>query len=182
MTRAVLDTFESALLAELRDHVAERSAAPSVRPFRRRLVAVAAAAAVATVAVGAVGLRSSPAFAVQREPDGDVVVTIRQLSDAAGLERALADQGITAEVSYDARALTPSDVDHGGPAPRCATLMPADVLVDPADGGGFTFTLDAAFVAAHDTVLHLTTAGGPTAEDWMAVSVRWEVSSRCRSS
>lgn len=106
MTRAPLDSFESALLSELRDVVTERSAS---QPRRRKPLLVAAAAA-ATVAasVGAVvfGLGTggpapaSAAYSVSTQADGDIVVKIRRLDDADGLERALAERGITATVSY----------------------------------------------------------------------------------
>lgn len=105
-TRAPLDSFESALLSELRDVVTERSAS---QPRRRKplLVAVAAAATVAA-SVGAVvfGLGpggpapASAAYSVSTQADGDIVVKIRRLDDADGLERALAEHGITAKVSY----------------------------------------------------------------------------------
>lgn len=123
MTRAPLDSFESALLSELRDVVTERSAS---QPRRRKPLLVAAAAA-ATVAasVGAVvfGLGTggpapaSAAYSVSAEDDGDIVVKIRRLDDAEGLERALAEHGITAKVSYggdtDACAQFPVEDDEG---------------------------------------------------------------------
>ena len=93
-----LDTFETALLAELRSTVADR------RPHRRtRALTLGGVAASAAAAVG-IGLAvggSSPAFAVQKEADGDVVVTINRLDDASGLEHALAAQGVTADVDYN---------------------------------------------------------------------------------
>lgn len=122
-TRAPLDSFESALLSELRDVVAERSA---TQPRRRRkpvLVAVAAATTVAA-SVGAVvlglgtgGPAPAAAYSVSAEDDGDIVVQIRRLDDADGLERALAEHGITAEVSYggetDACVQFPAEDDEG---------------------------------------------------------------------
>lgn len=172
MTRPTLDTFESALLAELRTHVTERVASgPPRRPIGRRIAALAAAAAVAVVATGVVGLRPDAAFAVERQAGGDVVVTVIKLSDADGLERALAKEGVTAEVTYDATAVTPSDLDTGEGSAVCA---PLGVVTDPADNGGVTFTLDAEYVAAQDAVLHLTAAGGRSPNDWIAVSVVWE--------
>ena len=173
MTRATLDNFESSLLTELRTHVTERAASgPSRRPIGRRIAALAAAAAVAGVAVtGIVGLRPDAAFAVEPQAGGDVVVTVIELSDADGLERALAKEGVTAEVTYDATAVAPSDLNNGE---RSAVCAPVGVVTDPTDNGGVTFTLDAAYVAAHDTVLHLTAAGGRSSDDWIAVSVVWE--------
>ena len=78
---------------------------------------------------------------------------------------------LTAEVTYGATAVTPSDLDNGE---RSAVCAPIGVVTDPADNGGVIFTLDAEYVAAHDSVLHLTGAGGRTSDDWIAVSVVWE--------
>lgn len=105
-TRAPLDSFESALLSELRDVVTERSA---TQPRRRKPVLVAAAAA-ATVAasVGAVvfglgtgGPATAAAYSVSTQADGDIVVKIHRLEDAEGLERELRKHGIDANVTYD---------------------------------------------------------------------------------
>ncbi len=173
MTHPTLDNFESALLTELRSHVTEQVAqGPAPRPVVRRTAAFAAAAAVAAAAViGMVGLRPDPAFAVARHADGDVVITVMRLSDADGLERALADEGITAEVKYDDTAKVSSDQDSSG-SPACWPGV-GDVVVDPADNGGITITLAADYVAAHEGVLHLTASGGRSAEDWIGTSVTW---------
>lgn len=105
-----LDRFEAALLEELRAHVATRpaveGAAPlATRPRRRRRwaagLATAAAAATAYVVVSPGGPAVSPAYAIAENADGDVVVTIHRLEDADGLERALREHGIDAEVSFD---------------------------------------------------------------------------------
>jgi hypothetical protein len=192
MTRTTLDSFESALLVELRAEVTKRATAGRP-PVRRRMATLAAAAAVTTIAVvGVVTQRPDAAYALDRMADGDIVVTIHELSDSDGLERALAREGVVAEVTYDATSLVPSDLYSGdvrlSPI-RIGTLdelmhhgagCPIDnaigVTVDPADDGGVTFTLARQFVASDETVLHLTTAGGSI--DWMAVSVQWE-NSRC---
>jgi hypothetical protein len=175
MTPANLDSFESALLAELRAHVVARSIdQPARRPVGRRLAALAAAAAVAAVAAatGLAGLRPDPAFAVERQGDGDIVVTILHLSDTAGLEHALAKNGVTAQVTYESTAEKPSDLAAGGTSTGCPPV--GAVVIEPADDGGVTFTLDSRYVVAHDNVLHLTVAGGRTADDWVGVRVQWE--------
>ena len=108
-TRPSLDAFETALLGELRAHVATRpAAAPAHQPPRpgrpRRWAAgLAAAAAVATayVVVSPGGPAVSPAYAVSEGADGEVVVTVHRLEDADGLEQALREHGIDAEVSFD---------------------------------------------------------------------------------
>ena len=79
-----------------------------VAPPRRRstrslaAVGVAAAAATAYVVVSPGGPAAvSSAYAVEREADGDVVVTIHRLEDADGLEAALRKHGIDAAVSFE---------------------------------------------------------------------------------
>ena len=104
-----LDQFETALLTELREHVATRPAIETVAapvPHRRHYgrwavgFAVAAAAATAVVIASPGGPGASPAYAVSESADGDVVVTIHRLEDSAGLEAALRDKGIDADVSF----------------------------------------------------------------------------------
>jgi hypothetical protein len=108
-TPPTLDHFEAGLLDELRTHVATRApqaapAPPVHRSHRRRWAAgLAAAAATATafVVVSPGGPAVSPAYAVDQQADGDVVVTIHRLEDAEGLEAALREHGIDADVSFD---------------------------------------------------------------------------------
>jgi hypothetical protein len=103
-----LDSFESALLLELRQHVAEHPAPEPVRarrPRRRLRLAAVGATGIAASVVAVFGLGSgggSPAYAVDQDSDGDVIVTVHRLDDAAGLEQALRAKGIDADVSYDA--------------------------------------------------------------------------------
>lgn len=124
-----LDRFESALLTELRAEVERRAetttqSAPGVgdlsarrdRPRWIPAVGTAAAAALLGTAV-LVGSGGNAAYAIGEE-DGDIVVTINELSDAEGLEQALEAKGINAEVSYE-----PIETDgvvvveHGSPPP-----------------------------------------------------------------
>ena len=121
-TPPTLDRFETALLEELRAHVAARPA-PAVVPepprrHRRRWVAglaAAAAAATAYVAVSPGGPAVSPAYAVSENADGDVVVTVHRLEDSEGLERALRAHGIEATVDFDADP-DPHSHEFRGPA------------------------------------------------------------------
>ncbi|GAA5142938.1 hypothetical protein GCM10023340_07250 [Nocardioides marinquilinus] len=154
-----LDPFETALLAELRREVATRAAqaTPTSRPSRRRppwwagaasVAAVGAAFAVVTALAATPdrapsdGVAAQPgvtqterlrpaAFTVRTDADDDVVVAIRRFEDAAGLEAALAEHGIDAEVAFDA------DRPAGEPAlpdsaPDAGPVLPY-VPVDPAD-------------------------------------------------
>ncbi|RYC12902.1 hypothetical protein [Nocardioides zhouii] len=95
-----LDPFETRLLSELRQEVVASTASAPRRT--RRSLAVAAGVA-ATALVGALlvpGLGSTPAYSVQEGNAGEIEVEIHRPEDAAGLERALAEHGITANVTY----------------------------------------------------------------------------------
>jgi hypothetical protein len=170
-----LDTFEQSLLGELRQHVAARTPA---RPEPRRVwttrlgVAGAAAAAVAAVAV-AVGLVTSvaaptAAYAVEAQPDGDVVVTVYDFSDASGLQSALAAQGVRADVSYRPDASQPDGQartsTHGDDA-AC------DIALSKVDGG-LRFTLGAAQIAG-GSELDIVTSGSSPADVGSPVEVTW---------
>ncbi len=102
-----LDSFETALLAELRGVVAERGLARPTgrrpRRRRRRLLAplgVAAAAVAGLSVVAAPGPGPEPVYAVTEGNDGEVHVSVDRLEDADGLERALAEHGVAADVTY----------------------------------------------------------------------------------
>jgi hypothetical protein len=119
-----LGSFETALLTELRREVAEHPAlapTPARRPRRRlQLAAVAATGVAASVVAvfGFGGTGGSPAYAVDRDSDGDVTVTIHRLDDASGLEAALQAQGIDADVSYDPDSNNTTDaLGSLGPGP-----------------------------------------------------------------
>jgi hypothetical protein len=98
-----LDTFESRLLVGLRREVATApAAAPAPRRTRRRALAVAAGVA-ATAVVGVVlvpGLGTTRAYSVQEGNAGTIEVQINRPQDAAGLERALEEHGIAADITY----------------------------------------------------------------------------------
>lgn len=91
-----LDDFETRLLQSLRAEVAQRHQPRSRRGF---LIAAGAAAA-ATAFVVAPALKPTPAFSVSEGNAGEVKVTITRPEDASGLERALVEHGINADVTY----------------------------------------------------------------------------------
>jgi len=122
-------SFEERLLAELRAVVEERAAMPEAADVERSSVydrvslhtppaggrrlaprLALGGAAVAAVAAGVLAVSSgtgdtSSAFAVEPQGDGTVRVEISSLSDAAGLEKALAEAGVKADVSYTAAGM-----------------------------------------------------------------------------
>jgi hypothetical protein len=102
-----LDPFETALLARLRDVVAEGAAEPVAARRRRRttLRLLAAAAGLAVGAVAVPGLLANPAYSVSEGNDGRVKVSVHRLDDAAGLREALAAYGIRADVTFLADGL-----------------------------------------------------------------------------
>jgi hypothetical protein len=94
-----LDTFEASLLAGLREHVATRSPR---RPRRRLALTAAAVALLAGAGVLVVpGLGPEPAYSVKEGNADQVEVQVNRPEDATGLERALADHGIPAEVHFE---------------------------------------------------------------------------------
>lgn len=128
-----LDGFETRLLGELRTVVADRADSGSAQqpqqsrqPRLRRVALVAASVAALAVggAVVAPRLLASPAFAIETAADGDTVITINRLEDAAGLEDALADHGIEADVTYGGAAPETYSVTEGDPPPEGAPAPP----------------------------------------------------------
>jgi hypothetical protein len=158
-------------------HIFTSSEPAVARPratVRRRILAssMAAAAAVAAVVVGSTTVGSSAAFAVEQDGKGDVVVTIHRLTDSAGLEKALGEHGIDAQVTY-LRTQTPSDLDDGSAPSPCAAGQRVGARVDP-DDDGFTVTFERAYLAEHrDGELSLTVAGGASASDWSGLKIEW---------
>ncbi|MFY0405437.1 hypothetical protein [Solicola sp. PLA-1-18] len=99
--RSELDSFEAQLLGELRLEVENRSTHRTTRSWRywpQTIAATFVAMLCGTVAVMTVG--SAPAFAVDARAGGIVEVKVNRLEDAAGLERALEDEGVNADISY----------------------------------------------------------------------------------
>lgn len=98
---APLDSFETALLTRLREHVDQQTARPS-RRFRPRLLVAAAitVAAAAAMVVVVPGLGPTTAYSVMEGNSGTITVEVRRLEDAAGLEAALEEHGITADITY----------------------------------------------------------------------------------
>lgn len=174
MTGIELDRFETALLAELREEAARRGSVSSAHRSKARLLApvsIAAALVVATVVGGPGPTRPAPTFAVERQDNGDVVVNVEDWADPVGLERELGRQGVIAEVTYDAKANHPTDLNSDGLLAACPAVDA--VVVDHAENGSIGFTLDSRLVGASDRVLQITAAGGGLRGDWAAVSVTW---------
>ena len=98
-----IDDFEARLLAGLRRDVADRAAATTPAPRRTRRALAVAAGVAATAVVGVLlvpGLGTTPAYSVQEGNAGEVQVEVNRPEDAAGLERALEEHGIAADITY----------------------------------------------------------------------------------
>jgi hypothetical protein len=158
--------FEDRLLAELSRLVAE-CPSPEVgalpRPHRRRPLVFAGTAAAAAAAAAALFAFTSggvaPAFAVDRQPNGDVSVTINQLSDAQGLQSQLRAAGINAEVDY-----TPAGKGCREPRGRPATPSSGTGVTGVrVSGHSTTFTVSRNMVGPGQTLVISTSGGsGPT--------------------
>jgi hypothetical protein len=98
---AQLDSFETALLTRLREHVDQQPAVRS-RFSRPRLLLAAAAtvAAAAAMVVVVPGLGSNTAYSVQDGNSGTITVEVKRLEDADGLEAELAKYGVDADITY----------------------------------------------------------------------------------
>jgi hypothetical protein len=146
-----LDRFETALLGELRAHVAAtHGRAPARRPPLLALAAGAVVLAGGTTALTLLPNQSPPAFAIGGGADGD-----------KGLERALAAVGVDSVVRYDP-TLSPDDLTPGSldvsdwkegslPARECE-------IVSTMGRDGLSWRLTRAAVES-DAVLHITLGG-----------------------
>lgn len=168
-----LDGFERALLTQLKDVAAAQGAAarsaaadsgrmphpsPAVRsPLRRPAVRLAAAAAAVAAGVGGYLLSpagSSPAFAVTTDAGGDVTVQVNRLEGADALEKALADKGIHADVSFPSKGMHCRDgrfTDAGAPStqPGHRVVMSAET----SRSGGQTITIPKSAVGPRQTLV-----------------------------
>lgn len=98
---APLDSFETALLTKLREHVEEQPTLhPRISRPRLMLGAAAAVAAAAVMLVVVPGLGTTTAYTVQEGNSGTITVEVQRLEDAKGLEAELAKFGVTADITY----------------------------------------------------------------------------------
>ena len=103
---------------------------------------------------------------MESQPNGDVVVTVHDLTDASGLEHALAAKGVRADVTYVpgfSQSAGQSRTPSGGDA--CTiTLAKVD--------GGLRFTLGAAQIAG-GSQLDIVTSGSSPTDVGSPVKVAW---------
>jgi hypothetical protein len=98
---APLDTFETALLTRLREHVDQQpTEGPRFSRPRLLLGATATVAAAAAMVVVVPGLGSTTAYSVQEGNSGTITVEVQRLEDAEGLEAELARYGVAADITY----------------------------------------------------------------------------------
>lgn len=195
-----MNNFETALLAELRQHVAQRNQAVQSRKrftkgqLARWGVAVLPAGAAAAVSA-ALLIPADNAYAVTPHNDGSVTVTIKQLQDATGLQQELRADGVNAYVSYNGSQTLPVPAGTGHPAVVNQHRSPGTPSgtdhtrtgTAPAGGGSgacqapianlvttsnqtVTFTIPADLVGSQNTLDISTTASGASLSD---LQVRW---------
>jgi hypothetical protein len=179
--------FEDRLLAELRHVVAQRPAPsvpgprPSGSPFAaarlrrpRLLLGGGAAAAVtgAVILVAAGGDQVTPAFAIDRQADGDVTVTINRLSDSADLERELRAAGIPAVVNYTPLGKTcrqPRGRPAGAPNHPVSSTVSGTSIGGGSPGATATFTISRDMVSSGQTLVIQTSGGAGATSIGMGV-------------
>lgn len=145
---------------------ADDSAAGGARGGGRRLAPrlVFGGAAVAAVAAGVLAVSSgtdgtSSAFAVEPQGDGTVRVEISSLSDAAGLEKALEEAGVKADVNYLAAGMVCREPRFTPTAAGKAEKGETSGSIRQTDSG-VVFTITRAGIGSDDTLL-ITASPGP---------------------
>jgi hypothetical protein len=157
-------TFEDQLLDELRAVVAAQPAPEPTTPVRARRaptarLALAAGAVVATAAgifVAAGGDTAAPAYAVDRQSDGTVTVSINSLRDAAGLQEKLRAAGIPAAVDYAPIGKMCRE-PRGRPAPAAGGRHSMGMRA--GEDGATTFTIPRGDVRAGQTLVITASVG-----------------------
>jgi hypothetical protein len=166
-----LDDFEVALLAELRTKVSRRSATRGSRS-RTRLFAIAGVSTLGCAVLASVMIThgAAPAYAVVKQDDGDIVVTVNRLDDAAGLKERLARLGVEADVRYWATDTSREPMDGGEvgrlfdprtlpvghrvyTAKECEASVAAELT---SSDGGFTITIPRHTVESGENLTILT--------------------------
>lgn len=98
---AELNSFETALLTRLREHIdVEPAKDPHFTPARLLLGAAVVVAAATAIVVVVPGLGSGPAYSVAEGNAGTITVEVERLEDAEGLEAELAAYGVHADITY----------------------------------------------------------------------------------
>lgn len=178
-----LDTFEAALLTELRGAVGQAATAasqdhrvparaPHPRHRRRWQVLVGAMAAAALgVALLVPNLGPTPAYAVTGRNNEEVRVKVNRLEGAGGLEQALRERGIRADVTYlpTDKQCAPGRYSDVGPTGLILSVSADrfEVRIPPnAVGNDDTFVLSAAVMPIPDgaqVIVDFGIAHGPVA-------------------
>ncbi len=154
------DRYEDRLLAELRALATANAAAGQSEPsaprtgVRRRprlaLAGVAGGACAATAAFALISAdEGSTAYAVEPHGDGAVTVEIKELQDAAGLERQLREHGIPVEVDY-------VPAGQGCREPRFTPTrrnLTLPMSLSQRDDGSVAFTVDKRHLAPGETLV-----------------------------
>lgn len=180
-----LDPFESRLLAELRREVVAADVRTPRRTRGRALAVAAGVAATATVGVVLVpGLGTTPVYSVHEGNSGEIEVEINRPEDATGLERALEEHGIAADITYlpDLQGCAPgrfAEVDRAvgmslqiGEEIVKVTLPPGAVR----DGETFVMVLSVEAMT-QDELSEISTRDGTRTIDGTRSSVSAEVAS-----
>ncbi len=152
-----LDSFETALLAELRTVVATREPGRTPTPRRRtRRLAYAGLAAAAAAGIAVVSLPgpgAPPAYAFSESADGTVHVEVGGDATSDALEQAFAEHGIKADVTFLDLGMMCGDLrGTAGTMPSGPWSSSIGVSHD-----GFSLTIPAGYPVAGETLVLTTT-------------------------
>jgi hypothetical protein len=202
------ESFEERLLTELRAVVEERAAMPAGAGVERKSVydrqrlhsgatggaggvggrrlaprIVFGGAAVAAVAAGVLAVSSgtdgtSSAFAVEPQGDGTVRVEISSLSDAQGLEKALEEAGVKADVHYLAAGMVCREPRFTPTAAGKAEKGETSGSIRQTDSG-VVFTITRAGIGSDDTLLVTASPGPEGMGDMVGVQIAEGAVSPC---
>lgn len=161
-------SFEERLLMELKEEINARGERRRRTTVRRLFagLAVAGVAAATAVAVPLLTGAERPAYAVEKETDGTIMVTINEFRDADKLEADLAGMGVIADVSYlprnkECRHPRGRIVDDAGQGPGAYRETVAFKAARP-DGRGIR--IDPTYIKKGQTLLmEVAENGEPTA-------------------
>ncbi|MEU9832516.1 hypothetical protein AB0D67_13380 [Streptosporangium sp. NPDC048047] len=118
-------------------------------PFRRPVLALAAAVAAAAAVAVPLVIGGAPAYAVDKTPDGSIRVQIKEFRDAKKLEADLKDLGLNAVVDY----VPPGKRCEGTRGDFLPRSEADDLLTLDGEQAGTVDTLDETAVLLHPSVL-----------------------------
>ena len=109
------------------------------------------------------GPSAPPAYSISGGPGGDVQVTVHRAENAAGLQQALADKGIRADITYLPWGRTCAE----GRYTQAGTAARTGILAIGSDADSYSVTIPAHYLEPGETWV-LALAARPDARGFLA--------------